>query len=63
MIWNVQTRKDISNAAHAVFTLTANAKSVIIDSDSQIYIRFDTSSDDTISLYEYPSSSFTTPVE
>ncbi len=44
MIWNIQTAKDISSAAEAVFTLSANTKSVIIDSDSNIYIRFDTTS-------------------
>tara|TARA_R100000908_G_C3690485_1_gene105100 strand:+ start:356 stop:691 length:336 start_codon:yes stop_codon:yes gene_type:complete len=46
--WNVQTRKDISSQAHIAVNITT-ASQIGFYSDSDIYIRFDTSDQDTIS--------------
>ena len=46
--WNVQDRLDISSAAHAYINIT-EASQIGFYSDSDIYIRFDSSTSDTIS--------------
>ena len=46
--WNVQTRLTISSQAH-VSSHVSSANQIGIYSDSDVYIRFDSSSSDTIS--------------
>ena len=45
--WDVQTRLTISSAAHVTSDISS-ASQICIESDSEVYFRFDSSSSDTI---------------
>lgn len=47
--WSVSSALDISSAAHASKTLDASTNSILIYSDSDVYIRFDQLTSDTVS--------------
>ena len=48
-VWSVSSALTISSAAHAYKTLDASTNSILIYSDSDVYIRFDQLTSDTIS--------------
>ena len=47
--WTVSSALTISSAAHAYKTLSSDTNSILIYSDSDVYIRFDQLTSDTIS--------------
>jgi hypothetical protein len=47
--WSVSSALDISSAAHASKALASSTNSILIYSDSDVYLRFDQSASDTIS--------------
>ena len=49
-VWSVSDALNISSAAHALKTLDASTNSILIYSDSDVYVRFDRLTSDTISV-------------